>query len=82
MALKDYEIQFFDLHATAIVFAPVCQKCNYIFNLDDVKVSHVRDPDLKILPHCEISPNICPQCGKNIEAIIVPDLASALSESK
>lgn len=82
MALKDYEIQFLNLHATGIVFAPVCQNCNYIFNLDDVKVSNVHDPDGKILPHREISPNICPQCGKYIETIIVPDLTSILSESE
>lgn len=82
MALKDYHIPFLDPDATEIIFAPVCQGCNYIFNLDDIKLSNVCDPDGKMLPRREISPNICPQCGKRIEKLIVPDLTSMLSESE
>lgn len=82
MALKDYHLPFLERDATAIIFAPVCQTCNYIFNLDDVKVSNVHDPDGKMLPHRAISPNICPQCGKPIEKMIVPDLTSILSASE
>lgn len=80
MALKDYHLPFLERDATAIIFSPVCQHCHYIFNLDDVKLYNVRDAYGKMLPHREISPNICPQCGKQIEKLIVPDLASMLSE--
>lgn len=61
-----------------IVFAPICSNCGLpiymnieVEDLDYLKsdVSIYKD---KILHHIQISPSICPNCGKYFECVIMP----------
>lgn len=61
-----------------IVFAPICSNCGLPIYMDinitdlDYMNSFGLTHETRILHHIQISPSVCPNCGKHFELIKMP----------